>query len=184
MTTATKTAIYLEPAEALTGVESGRLEVCLRSGLRASARLALAMPYRPVPGDELLVIGNDVDDLYIIGVLCGVGLTKLTVPGDLSIEAPHGAIRLSSAREIRAESRARVETSAPQVAVRADRLDIFANRTIQKFANAYTWVTDLFQMKSGRTRSVTDEGYFLKAGRAHIRTKDNCVINAKTIHLG
>lgn len=180
----TAIATYLEPAEVLEIESAGRITARLRSGARVSARLALSVPYRPTIGDELLIIGNDPDDLYVIGVLRGSGLSRFTVPGDLTIEAPHGAIRLSAAEEVTIRSRKRVEAAAPRVTLRAERLDLLAKQTIQKFMNAYTWVTELLQQKAGRLRSVTDEGYFVKAGRAHIRTKDNCVINAKTIHLG
>jgi hypothetical protein len=181
----TVTATYLEPAEvSASNPNNGRIEVRLRSGERAWAHPALAIPYHLGPGDEVLAIGNDLDELYIIGVLRGSGLTRLTLPGDLTIEAPKGSISLSSAKGFAVKSGTAVEAAAPKVILRADRLDLFAKRTIQKFGNAYTWVSELFQLKTKRTRSVADEGYLVKAGRAHIRTEQNCVIKAKTIHLG
>jgi hypothetical protein len=183
MTTATAT--YLEPAEVTASKSNnGRIEVRLRSGERAWARPALAIPHQLGPGDEVLVIGNDLDELYIIGVLRGSGLTRLILPGDLAIEAPQGSISFSSAKRVAMKSGTAVEATAPKVVLRADRLDFFAKRTIQRFGNAYTWVSELFQLKTKRTRSVADEGYLVKAGRAHIRTEQNCVIQAKTIHLG
>jgi hypothetical protein len=185
MTTLTATANYLGSAEVLAIAQPyGRVEVRLPSGERAWARLAITGPYFAAVSDEVLIIGNDLDELYVIGVLRGTGPTKISVPGDLAIEAPNGSIRLHAAKPIEIGSKVKVEVAASRVAVRADRLDFFAKRTVQKFTNAYTWVSQLFQLKSGRTRAVADEGYLIKAGRMHVKTKGNCVINSETIHLG
>jgi hypothetical protein len=185
MISATAAAAYLGPASVLTQVDAiGRLDVLLSSGRQASARIALATPYRPVTGDEVLVIGNDLNEFYVIGVMRGAGPTTLTVPGDLVLEAPNGGITLSSAKGIDLRSRKVVETVAPRVVVRANRIDFFGKRLVQKFDNAYTWITELFQVKGRRIRSVADEGHMVKAGRMHIKTVENCSIDGKTIHLG
>jgi hypothetical protein len=183
MTTLTTT--YIGPAAVLASNQTGgQIEVQLPSGGQTSARVALAIPYSPAVGDEVLVIGDDLEDLYVIGVLHGGGVSRLTVPGDLAIEAPNGAIMFSSAKKLELTSRQAVETSAPQVTLRANRLNLIARRTIQKFDSAFTWVAELLQVKSRRIRTVADEGSLLKADRMHVLTKGNCVIKSKTIHLG
>ena len=61
---------YLGPAEVVSPVgESGLIEIRLLDGESVSARLALAMPYCPAVGDEVLVISQGASETYVIGVL-------------------------------------------------------------------------------------------------------------------
>ena len=46
-----------------------------RGDVEAWARLALAYPYQPEPGDLVLTIGEE--EIYVIGVLLGRGKTVL-----------------------------------------------------------------------------------------------------------
>src|SRR4051812_37154949 len=88
----------LSPARVVR-VENGRVQLEFPDEL-AWAAVALAFPYAPAADDEVLAIGQD-DTWYVIGVLRGSGTTNLTVPGNLTIRAPSGAIELAAARGVR-----------------------------------------------------------------------------------
>lgn len=181
----TATANYLGPATVMAAEKATRkVEVLLPTGERSRAQSALAFPYTASEGDEVLVLGNHLDDLFVIGVLRGSGTTTLSVPADLNIEAPNGSIRLACSTTLEFFGGQRAEISAPRLLLRATRLDLVAKRSIQKFTNVYAWVTELFQLKSKRTRLVSTEAHLVKADRVHMRTKGNFSINAETIHLG
>ncbi len=174
--------------------QPGWMEVLLPGGSRAQARMALAVPYQPVVGDELLIIGQgtgqdqeeqpDQQTVYAIGVLKGSGQTILRVPGDFAIDAPQGGITLSCAKPMRVKSRQRIDIASPRLNLRAVRLQLSAQRLVQRVANAYTWVRGLFQIKSRRCRTVADESFLVKTKRARMKSGGDFNINGKTIHLG
>lgn len=162
------TESYLGPATVVKAEgRSGHAHVRLPGGA-AWARLAFTLPYRPSEGDELLVIRQEADAVYAIGVLTRAG-------GEVSIEA-EGRIRLKSGDAI--------EIEAPGVTVRAGRLELAARRVIQRFQDAYLWLTGLFQLKSRRLRAVADEGLLVKSGRTHLKSEGDFSIDGRTIHLG
>ena len=180
-----QTANYLGSATVLNaGMVPGYVEVLLPDGEGVSARLALAVPYQPSVGDEVLVIAKDSDHMFVIGVLKGTGSTTLKVPGDLNIEAPNGAITLSSSKRVNLKSKQVVETSAPRIVLRSERLDVLTRKIVQKVQNYYQWISELCQIKSRRFRIVVDEGFLVKAERVHLKSNSNCSIDGKTIHLG
>src|SRR5580658_6142610 len=89
---------YLGPAE-VSSAEALGATVVLPDGRHVRAELALALPYRPVLGDVLLVIGKG-DDYYAIGVLRGSGTTSLSFQGDVELTAVDGRLRLSGERGV------------------------------------------------------------------------------------
>lgn len=180
-----ESTLYLGPAEVLAPADtSGFVKVRFPNQQTGRARLALAMPYAPAAGDEVLVVRQETESAYVIGVLTGNGPVTLRVPGDLNLEAPRGAVRIRSAAALQLDSATGVDITAPRATVRAGRLNLLATTLVQRVASAYTWATGLIQTKSRRLRQVSDEGWFVRAGRAHIKTSDNVSINGKTIHLG
>lgn len=164
-----ETATYLGPAK-VTRVEGRPRHVRVAVGEEEPvwARLALAGPYRPAPGDELLVVRLDGDPLYAIGVLEGKGPTTIQVPGDLNLEAPNGSINLS----------------APHVHVRADKLEFTTQRIIEKARDVYRWISGLLQIQSARMRTVVETDYHLKADYIHEKAKADVNIDGRSINLG
>ena len=162
-----ETATYLGPAR-VTEVEDRRVRVGFPDEETAWARLALAIPYHPVVGDELLVVRLDGEQLYAIGVLEGRGETTLRVPGNLNLEAPNGAINLT----------------APHVHVRAGKFELSAQRIIEKAHDVYRWISGLFQVKSARMRTVVETDYHLKAGTIHEKATGDVNIDGESINLG
>lgn len=159
------TAAILGPA---TVSDAESMTLTLADGSDGKAQVALAVPYAPAAGDRVLVIGNDPQDLYIIGVLQGSGRTVLQVPGDLDIAAPNGAIRLA----------------ASTVEVRAGRFNVTVDRILQRAKNVYLWVAELFDSRSRRMRTTVEETHHVTAERVHLRGETEVVVNGPSINLG
>ncbi len=179
------TSLYLGPAHVIhTSGKPGFVKVALPEGEPIWARLALAIPYSPQPEDEVLVICHELPEAYVIGVLRGRGTTTLRVPGDLVLDAPHGAVSILAAKGIRMESEDSIGLVAPQGTFRFRRMNMFVSTLVQRLTNSFTWASGLIQFKGRRLRQVADEGWLVRAGRAHLKSTDNFHINGKTIHLG
>jgi hypothetical protein len=179
-----ETAGYLGPARVLAAGESGYVQVAMAGDDVMWARMAMAVPYRPEPGDEVLVICNEPPHAYVIGVLHGHGTTTLRVPCDLRLEAPRGEVHIVAGKTIRMRSEVAMELGAPHGTFRFGRLNVLVTTLVQRLTNAFTWATGLVQAKSGRLRWIAEEGWFVRARRAHVRTTDNIHITGKTVHLG
>jgi len=148
------------------------------------ARFALAVPYSPQPGDMVLVICQEFPDAYVIGVLEGRGTTTLRVPGDLRLESLGGDVQIVAAKNVKVRGAQAIDLTAPRAALRFNRLNILVATLVQRVANSFAWATGLMQTRSRRLRQLTDEGWLVRAGRAHLTTTENIHINGKTIHLG
>lgn len=159
------TDMYLGPAKVLeiAGAERVRLEL---PGGPAWARLALAVPFRPSVGDEVLAITHDFEAVYVVGVLSAGSRTTLRVEGDLAIEAR------------------KIELRAPEVGVRAGKFDVLAHRMVEKVRDLYTWVSELFQIRSRRFRAVSESTMHLKAYRAYLKADTDVNVDGKSINLG
>jgi hypothetical protein len=164
---------FLGPAEVLR-VEDSRVLLSLPQA-QAWATVALAFPYQPQPGDTLLVIGQD-EDYYVIGVIKGSGPTRMTVPGDLRLEAPHGAIDLVAGRG--------VNLLGPSVRLLADQVEVTARTLVEKLVNATRWVADLCHLRAGTVHTVAESTYKVKAARIAERADGDVRIDGEHIHLG
>lgn len=181
----TETTQYLGPAEVITSSgKPGYIEVRLLDGEVVWARLALALPYSAAIGDEVLVICQQPPHAFVIGVLQGKGITTLQVPADLTLAAPNGSIRLVAGRSVQLNGAEAIEIDAPKTTLRATRLNIIVTTLVQRLGNAYTSATGLLQFRARSLRNVAEEGWLLRADRAHVKTSGNTSIKGKTIHLG
>jgi hypothetical protein len=160
------TATYLGPATALRNAVGDHVEVSFPTGEQVRARLALAVPFRPSAGDELLVAAQDPDTAYVIGVLRSRGPMKLAAAGDIVIE-----------------SRGTLSMSAARVKLTGGVLEIVAGRLLQRARAAYAWIAGLFQLKTQRTRMSAESTWHLDSGRAVLRAKNDVRVNGKTINL-
>jgi hypothetical protein len=176
---------YLGPATVVPGSDRpGHVCVALPDRERVLARLAMSVPYSPVEGDELLVIRHEPHQLYVIGVLEGAGTTTLRVPRDFRLEALQGEVHILAGKGLRLHSDQSLDLDAPRGTLRFARLNVLVTTLVQRLTDAYTWATGLVQLKGRRLRSIADEGWLVRAGRAHFKTSDNVHIAGKTIHLG
>lgn len=165
---------YLGPAEVI-AVEPHELTVEIGTGIRVRARMALAFPYAPEPGDVLLVIGKG-EDHYVIGVLQGTGRTALTFQGGVDLRAQGGPLTLSSDQA--------VAIRGPEVDVEAGKLRMMAGSVVQKFTSLYQRVRDALSVHAGQSHTVVDDRSFMTAKNASIVTEETMNINGSEIHLG
>jgi hypothetical protein len=164
----------LGPAE-VTGVSPHEVEVRLRRGGLATARIALGYPYDPRVGDEVLVIG-DAEGHYVIGVLQGTGRSVLELPGDVDLRAVGGRLRLSGDQGVAIEG--------PAMDVRVDRLSVIADAVVQRFTSLRQRVVELLSVHAGERHAVIDGTSHEQSKRATILTEENVTVNGKAIYLG
>lgn len=171
------TTTYLGPAR----LRESRVE--LPDGRILPARFALALPYRPADGDEVLVISNDDALAYVIGVLEGHGETVLKAPGHLVLEGAEG-VSIRSPRPIVLTSGQSVVAEGPEVSLRAGRLEFWAHRILQKAHDLYSWISGLFQTTSWRYKVEVEETATVRAGRTVVKARGTVNIDGSSIHLG
>jgi hypothetical protein len=169
------TAFYLGPA----GVSRtlGRRVLVRRPGAAEErwADLALAFPYLPVPGDQVLVAVQE-DRAYVIGVLQARGPSVWTFPGDVTFAAPDGRIRLRAGRGL--------DLEAPELELRAETIQIEGKTLRQRLENAYQWVKELVQLKAGRVRTTVDGALHQTAERTLIRSERETKVDGEQVLLG
>jgi Protein of unknown function (DUF3540) len=165
---------YLGPAE-VTGTEGRVALAFLPSGQRVHAELALALPYQPLPGDTLLVIGRGAS-FYAIGVLHGAGATSLELHGDVHLHAVDGRLHLSGDKG--------VELRGPEVDVAAGALRMVADAVVQRFTSVCQRVSDMLSVHARQTHTLVEEGSYAQSKSATILTEETMTINGKEIHLG
>jgi hypothetical protein len=137
------------------------------------ASLALGYPYRPEPGDRVLVIG--INPSFVIGVLKTKGRTQLNVTGDLEITAT-GKLRLRGGKELQLET--------DRMKIRSRTLDLSIDKVTERINNCYRWVKGVIQTVAGRTRTIVEKNATLHAGRIVEKAKGDVVLDGKQIRLG
>lgn len=165
---------YLGPAEVVEA-RGPTLEVELPGGRRVPVTIALALPYAPVAGDILLVIGRG-EAHYVIGVIQGQGRTDLTFHGDVELASLDGKVIVNGQRG--------VELRGPEVDVHAGKLRMVADAVVQRFTSVCQRVTELLSVHARESHALVDEGSFTQAKRAVLQTEETVTINGKEIHLG
>jgi hypothetical protein len=150
-----------------------RISVAFEGGVM-NARLALAYSYMPVPGDIVLIIVQD-QAAFVIGVLSGRGATAMQVQGDLAISAPHGRIILSAGQGI--------EVEAPQLALRAQCLEMHATTLVQKVQSAFKTFTDLLHITAARRETRIDGVSMESTERTYHRSDKETVLNGESINI-
>lgn len=90
----TETTTYFGPAVAMGPAAEGRVRVRMPDGDVVSATMALAVPYVPAAGDELLLAST-----YVIGVIRSTGPATIRYAGDVRIES-EGTVTIRARRLI------------------------------------------------------------------------------------
>lgn len=165
---------YLGPAE-VTRVSAGSVEATLPGGGAITARMALAVPYQPVIGDVLLVIGKG-EDHYVIGVLRGRGQTRLALQGDVDLHATDGTLRLSADKGVR--------ISGPEVAIETRRLGVVAGTLVEHLSSVVRRVTGLLSVQAGDAHTIADGTILQQSKNASILTEETVAVNGRQVHLG
>jgi hypothetical protein len=165
---------YLGAAE-VTEVEPTAVIVEVPGAGPVRAELAFALPYAPVVGDLLLVIGQE-DAHFAIGVLRGSGRTSLSLQGDVDLHAVEGRLRLSGDHGL--------ELRAPELELYAGKLSMVAQTVLQKFSSLCQRVQGLLSVHADETHTLVEGPTFAQSKSATILTEEVVTINGKEIHLG
>jgi hypothetical protein len=155
------------------GVMEGALLVEIDGELHRAV-MALVYPYRPVPGDVVLVLGQE-EKLYVTGILDGKGLTRLDFPGDVEIRA---------AGKLRLESRTGVDLHSERITMRAERFEMVVTTVRQQMASFYQSVTGTLRTIAGRQRTTVEKQSTLHAGRIVRKAQEDVIIDGRQIKLG
>jgi hypothetical protein len=139
------------------------------------AILALAYPYQPAVGDNVLAAGQG-QNWYVIGVLQGTGKTTFAVPGDFEVLAPRGRISLIAGKGFLVKS--------PEVKITAGKLEVVARRVLERFSDATRWVKGAWKIRAGQVRTRVGGDYQINADRIIERADRDVRIDGDKIHLG
>jgi len=139
------------------------------------ARIALATAYRVAEGDEVLVLGRG-PSLWIVGVIAGTGATELQLPGDVTVRAVGGTLRLEGDRG--------VEVKGAEVRIEARVLAVVAEKAIEKVDALYQRVRGLLSIHAERVHTTVDETQTTTARSSTLLVEETAMINGKQIHLG
>lgn len=163
----------LSPAR-VAAVEAGVLVLDLR-GEMVRAVPALAPVYDPVPGDEVLAIGDGAA-WYVVGVLRATGPLTLTAPGDLRLLAPSGSVEIAAAGE--------VAVRAPVVRTLAERLETLTDTLLEDCRSVRRWARELWDLRAGRIRTLAEETHRLDARRVAIHAAGDVKVTGEKVNLG
>ena len=155
-------------------VDGRRVSVELESGETAWATMALALPYQPVVGDTLLVIGEA--QRYVIGVIEGHGRTELTTEGDLHIHANRGALTLGADRGVRVQG--------PGLEVIVERFAVTAAHAVEKVGTLFQRVREMMHVQAGESHVVVAGTSLQRAKKVAVVAEETASVNGKQIHLG
>ena len=165
---------FMGPARVLQ-VSGDRVVARRSDGAEVDVRMAMALAYRPVQGDLLLVVGGAEGD-FALGVLEGTGQSSLAIAGDLELHAVGGELSLRGDRGLRLQS--------PEVAVVTDKFKLFADTAVQKVSTLAQSVRDLWTIKTKRAHIAVDDELHQRSKTATVLTEEEMVFNGKTIHIG
>ena len=117
---------------------------------------------------ELLVL-RDRKGAVVVVFDAEKGSAEIVAPrGDLSLSAPQGKIVLR----------------APEVSCEAGKLEVNAERVVERAKEAYREVEGLLQTRSGRSRQIVKDGYQVLAKRVQIAAEEDAALDGKRVLLG
>ena len=156
----------------ITGASAGIGLACAEA-LRAAGWAVTGASRRGAAPAGCAGLVMDVDDdesvrAGVAGMLAERGLIELRADG--------GPLRLASYRA--------VELRAPEVAVDAGSLRLFAEAAVEKLGALYQHVRGLYRALAGESETVVDGSALTRARSATILTGETMTINGKQIHLG
>jgi hypothetical protein len=168
--------VGLELGPARVRAIDGRIvEVELESGVVAPATMALGIPYRPVVGDTLLVVG-DGERRWVLGVVEGRGKVELEAEGDLELHARGGALVLGADRGVRVRG--------PSLEVTVDRFTVAATTMVEKLGTVFTRVREMLSVHAREQHVVVEETSLARAKKVAVVAEETASVNGKQILLG
>ena len=137
------------------------------------ATLALAFPYRPTIGDQLLVVG-DSHAFFAIGVLAGRGRTTLV--GTAAILAEQGRLRLVGDRGVRLASK--------RLHIEAERFRSLAVTARQTFGEMRTQVREQLKIEAGEVDELSQKTWLMQARQVVIKSLTGARVKSMKVRLG
>ena len=139
------------------------------------AASALAYPYTPRAGDQLLVVG-DAAAFYVIGVLEGRGHVALSQAGDVTVHAEGGALRLVGDRG--------VHLRGDRVQLTTEVLRQRAVSVVATLGERVTHVREVLRVEAGQLDERSDRRYLLQSARTVIKALTGARIKSTTVRVG
>lgn len=152
----------------------GAAPIVMIGGREVRAEMALAFPYEPAIGDDLLVVGKD-DRFYVIGLLRARGQVALRFMGDVRLSAVGGKLELEGDEGVRVRGRT-VEVVARQFKTLADSV-------VERANDVYRRVRDTLDVHAGEKRELVDGLISTRATTINSATSGVTSINGKEIHM-
>jgi hypothetical protein len=156
-------------------VTLARVRVRLEDGCERDATMALAFPYQPTLGDELLVLGKG-ERFFVVGLLSGQGRATLEFEGDVSLRSLTGKVEISAAEGVELRSR--------ELSLYADKVRIVASALTETLSTCISRVRELWSVQAGESRTIVRGLSHTQAKQARIDTEEQVAINGKQVHLG
>lgn len=153
---------------------AGNTVVSLEDETEVEARMALAFPYDPVEGDDLLVIGRG-DRHFVIGVLRTSGEINLRFNGD---------VRLEAERELRLQADGDIELTAKNIAIRVHKMKLVADTLVETARELYQTVRDNWRTQAGEREETTTGEWVSRSKKANLTTAEEVTINGREVRLG
>jgi hypothetical protein len=141
--------------------------------VRATA--ALTFPYRPVVGDQLLVLGDE-RAFYAIGVLRGRGRTSLVGQRGVSLRAESGNLHVAGERGVRVKG--------PRVSIQAAHLRRLAVRAVETFEEQTRAVRERLSVEAADVDEQARGRWLLQARRVVLKALGNARIKSTTVRMG
>lgn len=169
-----KLSRFLGPGRVLR-VTAEWLLVLLGPGTVVRATSAIAFPYCPVAGDQLLIIGSE-DAFFAIGVLDGKGQTDLRADVGMGIEADGGWLRLSADGEVRVD--------AETLSLETTNLAAVADVQIAEFGSLKRVIQGLRHVEAEQVDERSEKGWLLRAARVVVKTVEKVRMKSNALRLG
>jgi hypothetical protein len=140
------------------------------AGERSSAHAHVETPSgasAEADGERLVV--RDARGVIVVVYDAERGTAEIVAPaGDLVLSAPHGKIALRAAE---------VECAAGRIELRADRI-------LERARDVYREVEDLLQTRVGRARTIARAAYQVFANRVNVAAEEDAALDGKRVLLG
>ncbi len=165
---------YMGPGEVLQAAPS--LRVRRDDGREVAARPAFTFPCALAPGDRLLLAEGEAGEHLAIGVLAGRAPASLELPGDVTVRALGGTLRLRGG--------ASVVLEAPHLTVRGEALRTVAGALTEKADVALRWVKELLTVRAGASRRTVAGEDHTRCARSVTLAEGTVKVDAHQVHLG
>lgn len=104
--------------------------------------------------------------------------------GDLTLAAPSGKVVLRAGTAVEVHAAERTELRSSEVVIAAGKLDIRAQRIVERAEEVYREIEGLLQVRAGRVRSIVRDAYHLLAKRTRIVSEEDTSVDGKRVLLG